>query len=242
MVGALDNADFTGRSLDFRTYPALERYMLSRLSTLNRSLPEKLKAYDFNGYVRELFNFCNSELSSFYFDIRKDTLYCEPQDSHTRQCYLTVLNMLFRAVVRWLAPVLVFTAEEAWLASGKERSVHLELAPGVVGFQDDALEDLWAVAKRYRAQVHEAVERKIKAGEVKSVGDVHLVLSVPEADYKALESTDFKNVAMVAGLTLNKDLELVTSTNVKCERCWRKVELIDYKTMLCERCQEVVGN
>jgi isoleucyl-tRNA synthetase len=240
MVGALDNADFTGRSLDFRTYPALERYMLSRLSTLNKSLPEKLKAYDFNGYVRELFTFCNSELSSFYFDIRKDTLYCDPQDSHTRQCYLTVLNMLFRAVIGWLKPVLVFTAEEAWQASGRTTSVHLEPAPGVVGFQDLELEKQWLVVKRYRDQVNEAVERLIKSGQVKSAGDVRLTLSVPEEDYKALDAADFKSVALLGELELNEALFLETTGYLKCERCWRRDPLVDPSTMLCERCAAAI--
>jgi isoleucyl-tRNA synthetase len=191
--------------------------------------------------MRELFNFCNDELGAFYFDVRKDTLYCDPLNSHNRLCYLTVLNMLFRAVVNWLKPVLVFTAEEAWQARGYTESVHLSTAPRVIGFSDDTLEKQFAVAKQYRDELNENVDRLVKAGDVKGPGDVRLTLRVPPEDLAVLEAVDFKSMCLLAELDLGPALTLSKTSNLKCERCWRREPSVQEPEMLCTRCLEVVG-
>ena len=95
--------------------PELERYMLSRLAELDDAVREGYAAYDFKRVFHALLNFCVNDLSAFYFDIRKDALYCDPYDSLTRRAALTVLDRLFAALTAWLAPMLCFTMEEAWL-------------------------------------------------------------------------------------------------------------------------------
>jgi isoleucyl-tRNA synthetase len=131
LLGALDGFDEAERLDDVAAYPELERYMLHLTAQLDRTLRNAVEDFDFNAYVRALSDFCNEDLSAFYFDIRKDVLYCEVnaetgfQTDRRRACR-TVLDTLFHALVRWLAPVLVFTSEEAWGTRFPEAgSVHL---------------------------------------------------------------------------------------------------------------------
>src|SRR5690606_22533113 len=113
--------------------PELERLMLHRLAELDSEVRTAYREYDYRKVVSALTNFMNIELSAFYFDIRKDTLYCDPISSITRRSALTVLDHLFDCLTAWLAPILCFTMEEVWLERHKEAnaSVHLRLFPDV---------------------------------------------------------------------------------------------------------------
>ena len=100
--------------------------MLHRLAELDHDIRHAYEAYDFRKVVALLSHFMNTELSAFYFDIRKDTLYCDPESSNARRSSLECIEQIFRAVTLWLAPILVFTAEESWLSRYKDaESVHL---------------------------------------------------------------------------------------------------------------------
>ena len=114
LLGALDGFDEDERVADVEEMPELERYMLSLLAKLDARLRAAVEDYDFNDYTRALGDFCNEDLSAFFFDIRKDCLYCDAPTDPKRRAYRTVLDTLFHALVRWAAPVLVFTAEEVW--------------------------------------------------------------------------------------------------------------------------------
>src|SRR4029079_13041612 len=119
LLGALDGFSDEERLADVAARPALERYMLDLTAALDQKLRNAVDDFDFNTYVRALSDFCNEDLSAFYFDIRKDVLYCEvnPEtgfQTERRRAYRTVLDTLFHALVRWLSPVLVFTSEEVW--------------------------------------------------------------------------------------------------------------------------------
>src|SRR4029078_234535 len=132
MLGAL--AHFKpGDAVAFRDMGPfeLERLMLHRLAELDHEIPKAHETYDYRKVVGLLSHFMNTELSAFYFDIRKDALYCEPYSSVKRRAALTVIEEICKALVAWLAPILSFTAEEAWLARepGREGSVHLEAFP-----------------------------------------------------------------------------------------------------------------
>ena len=112
--------------------PELERYMLARLAELDQLVRAGYDAFDFKRIFHALLNFCVNDLSAFYFDIRKDALYCDPYDSLTRRAALTVLDSLFDALTAWLAPMLAFTMEEAWAIRFPERgSVHLRQFPAI---------------------------------------------------------------------------------------------------------------
>ncbi len=125
LLGALDGFDEAER-LGPDGMPELERYVLALLGEVDATLRRAVEAYDFNTYVRTLIEFCNEDLSAFYFDIRKDSLYCDAPGDPRRRAYRSVLDTLFHALVRWAAPVIVFTAEEVWAARYPEGgSVHL---------------------------------------------------------------------------------------------------------------------
>src|SRR5215212_4562451 len=142
--------------------PELERYVLHLTAELDRTLRQAVADFDFNSYVRALSDFCNEDLSAFYFDIRKDVLYCEVNaetgaQTDKRRANRTVLDLLFHALVRWLAPVLVFTSEEVWGTRCPDAgSVHLLEWPDVPAV--DADDAKWAALRELRERVTEAIE------------------------------------------------------------------------------------
>ncbi|HVY58670.1 MAG TPA: isoleucine--tRNA ligase, partial [Xanthobacteraceae bacterium] len=141
--------------------PELERLMLHRLAELDPLVRQAYAEFDYKRIFAMLNAFMTVDLSAFYFDVRKDTLYCDPISSHTRKACLTVLDHLFRCTVTWLAPMLCFTAEEAWLARypSADGSVHLELFPEVPqAWRDDALADKWRKVRLVRRVVTGALE------------------------------------------------------------------------------------
>ena len=113
LLGALEGFSEDER-IGFDEMPELERYMLALTAELDARLRKAVDDYDFNDYTRALADFCNNDLSAFFFDIRKDSLYCDAPGDPKRRAYRTVLDTLFHALVRWAAPVLVFTSEEVW--------------------------------------------------------------------------------------------------------------------------------
>ncbi|MFM5893009.1 MAG: isoleucine--tRNA ligase, partial [Novosphingobium sp.] len=126
LLGALEGFDESERVSDVAAMPELERYMLALLAKLDATLRQAVDSFDFNTYVRALTDFCNEDLSAFFFDIRKDCLYCDAVSDPKRMAYRTVLDTLFHALVRYAAPVLVFTSEEVWGTRYPEGgSVHL---------------------------------------------------------------------------------------------------------------------
>ncbi len=164
LLGAL--AGFSERErLPEAEMPELERYMLHRLWQLDAHLRRACNDFEFHGFYAALHNFCAVELSAFYFDIRKDSLYCDRPDSVRRGAARTVMDTLFSCLTAWLAPVLVFTAEEAWLArygeepKGVAESVHLRTFPDVpAAWRDDQLAQKWERLRTIRRVVTGALE------------------------------------------------------------------------------------
>ena len=160
LLGALDGFEWESEAVGYDEMPELERYVLARLAQLDATIRSAIDSYDFNEYVRALIEFCNEDLSAFYFDIRKDRLYCDDPASTERRATRTVLDILFQALVRYAAPVLVFTAEEVWGTRFPDRgSVHLtEMHPLPAEFTDEALVDRYAAMLALRETVTEAIE------------------------------------------------------------------------------------
>ena len=141
--------------------PELERLMLHRLAELDALVRKAYADFDYKRIFAALNHFMTIDLSAFYFDIRKDALYCDPISSLTRKACLTVLDQLFRCTVTWLAPMLCFTAEEAWCERYRadDASVHLELFPEVpAAWRDDALAEKWRKVRLVRRVVTGALE------------------------------------------------------------------------------------
>jgi isoleucyl-tRNA synthetase len=141
--------------------PELERLMLHQLAGQAAIVRRAYAEFDYKTVVASLSAFMNTELSAFYFDIRKDTLYCDPPSSLARKAALTAIDIICDAILRWFAPVLSFTAEEAWqlFRPGTEPSVHLTLFPdGLEGLRDDALAKKWETIRDVRRVVTGALE------------------------------------------------------------------------------------
>jgi isoleucyl-tRNA synthetase len=170
MLGTLAHLK-SGDEVDRADMPELERLMLHRLSEVDAIVRKAYAEFDYKTVVATLAAFMNTDLSAFYFDIRKDALYCDPPSSVTRKAALTAIDMICDAILRWLAPVLSFTCEEAWwlYKPAAEPSVHLTLFPdGLEAFRDDALAAKWETIRNVRRVVTGALELERAAKRIGS--------------------------------------------------------------------------
>ena len=186
--------------------PELERYMLSRLAELDDVVRRGYDAFDFKRIFHALFNFCVNDLSAFYFDIRKDALYCEPFDSVTRRASLTVLDTVFASLTAWLAPMLCFTMEEAWLNRfpGDDGSVHLRQFPDVPdAWRDTALMEKWRKIRAVRRVVTGALEVERKEGRIGSSLEAAPHVTIADKDLeRALDGIDLAEIAITSGIAV----------------------------------------
>jgi len=239
LLGALEGFEEAERvSID--QMPELERYVLALLAKLDATLRQSVADYDFNTYVRALTDFCNEDLSAFFFDIRKDCLYCDAPDSVKRRAYRTVLDMLFQALIRWAAPVIVFTAEEVWQTRypNPDASVHLLEWPIVdANWADADLIARWGDLRALRTDVTEAIEplRRDKVIGSSLAAQVVVPASAPEADLAELFITGTVTRGQGDGV------QITPTTDHKCGRCWRHLPEVAEDGALCGRCEDVVN-
>jgi len=239
LLGALDGYDPAAEAVDVAQMPELERYMLGQLKRLDTVLRQAIADFDFNEYTRALTDFCNEDLSAFFFDIRKDRLYCDDPAGTERRAYRTVLDVLFHALIRYAAPVLVFTAEEVWTTRFPEHgSVHLqELQDLPEAWLDPALAERFAALRTLRGQVLEAIEplRREKVLGSGLEAAVTVPVDAPEADLAELFITAKVIRGQGDGVTVER------SSDHKCGRCWRHLPEVAEDGALCGRCDSVVG-
>jgi isoleucyl-tRNA synthetase len=189
--------------------PELERLMLHRLYELDVLVRKAYADFDYKRIFAALSSFMTSDLSAFYFDIRKDTLYCDPFSSAKRKACLTVLDHLFRCTVTWLAPMLCFTAEESWLSRYGEaaKSVHLESFPEVpAAWRDDKLTEKWRKIRAVRRVVTGALEIERAQKRIGSSLEAHPIVHVSNAElYEAVVDCDLAEVCITSAATLVQD-------------------------------------
>ncbi len=240
MLGALN--DFSPKDqLDPAEMPELERWVLHRLSELDHKVQEGYRNFDFQGVFQAVFTFATIDLSSFYFDMRKDALYCDGADSLNRRAALSVLDILYHRLTTWLAPILVFTMEEVWLErnAGDDSSVHLQDFPGTpADWLDEPLAAKWAQIRAVRRVVTAALEVQRQGKVIGASLEAAPVVHVRDSEVlKALKSVDFADVCITSGVQLTGDrmpdeaFRLPESEGVgvvfrraegeKCGRCWR---------------------
>jgi len=248
MLGALADYDEDSEAVSYAEMPELERYMLHRLATLDAELRSVVdKAADssnwleFSRYTRALFDFANSDLSAFFFDIRKDCLYCDAPSDPKRRAYRTLLDTLFHALVRYAAPIIPFTAEEVWQSRfpSDEESVHFLEWPEIDRHWINAgLDDKWTELRTQREQVNEAIEPLRREKIVRS----SLEADVTMGELLALGDVDFAEVAIVARVTMGQGdgISVKPSEWHKCGRCWRLLPEVVEDGALCDRCDDVV--
>jgi isoleucyl-tRNA synthetase len=219
----------------------LERLMLHRLGELDRQVRQGYADFDFKRIFAALNAFMTVDLSAFYFDIRKDALYCDPISSVTRKACLTVLDQIFRATVSWLAPILAFTAEEAWLARypSADGSVHLELFPELpAAWRDDALAEKWRKVRNVRRVITGALEIERAHKRIGSSLEAAPVVYVSDPElFAALVDIDLAEVAITSAATLVEGdgppeafrlddvkgvaVEVRLAQGTKCARSWK---------------------
>jgi isoleucyl-tRNA synthetase len=189
--------------------PELERLMLHRLFELDVLVRKAYADFDYKRIFAALSSFMTSDLSAFYFDIRKDALYCDPYSSVKRKACLTVLDQLFRCTVTWLAPMLCFTAEEAWLSryGDAAKSVHLEMFPEVPAlWRDDELADKWRKIRAVRRVVTGALEIERAQKRIGSSLEAHPIVHVSNEElYEAVVDCDLAEACITSAATLVRD-------------------------------------
>ena len=231
-------------AVGYSEMPELERYMLARLAELDVVVTAGYNAFDFKRVFHALFNFCVNDLSAFYFDIRKDALYCDPYDSIARRSALTVLDIVFGALTAWLAPMLAFTMEEAWLNRfpGESDSVHLRQFPSIpCNWSDEALAEKWRKVRAVRRVVTGALEIERKFGRIGSSLEAAPRVYIADRDLRdALAGVDLAEVAITSGIEVIAGdgpegafrldevpgiaVVFVRAQGTKCARSWKILE------------------
>ncbi len=239
LLGALAHFEESDR-VDASEMPELERWVLHRMAELDTRVREGYAAYDFQGVFQSLFNFCTLDLSAFYFDIRKDVLYCDG-DSARRRAAHTVLDLLFHRLTTWLAPVLVFTMEEVWLERFPDEgsSLHLQDIPETPQtWRDDALAAKWAKVRKARRVVTAALEIQRTDKVIGSSLEAAPTVYIAEPDtLAALQSVPFEDICITSDISLaDADapgdaftlpetggiaVTFAKAQGDKCQRCWK---------------------
>jgi isoleucyl-tRNA synthetase len=260
MLGSLNDFSEADR-VDAADMPELERWVLHRLSEIDTQVREGYAKFDFQGVFQTVFTFATVDLSAFYFDIRKDALYCDG-NTLRRRAARTVLDILFHRLTTWLAPILVFTCEEVWLERFPEEgsSVHLQDMPDTPeSWQDEALAAKWAIIRKTRRVVTGALEvertNKVIGSSLEAAPTVYV-----DADTAAiLAGVHFDDMCITSAITVSTDaapkgafmlddvegiaVHFAKAEGEKCQRCWKILPDVGTHSHpgVCGRCEEALS-
>jgi len=236
--------------IGYAEMPELERFMLARLAELDALVRKAYESFDFGLVNSTLFNFCTNDLSAFYFDIRKDALYCDPAQAARRRAARTVTDEIFRRVVTWFAPILCFTMEEAWVTRFPADSVHLnDFFATPVQWSNPDLVTKWSRIRELRKVVTGALEIVRADKKIGSSLEADVTLFVPAASDKALfDTVDFAELTITSKANVEvggtaPSVVFNPASGEKCARCWRVLEEVvrHPQTQLCDRCTDAVA-
>jgi isoleucyl-tRNA synthetase len=249
VLGSLDGFSDAER-VPLEEMPELERWVLHRLTEIDTRFRAAVESYDWTGVYPDLHNFCSVDLSAFYFDIRKDALYCDRPDSLRRRAARTVLDHLHRYLCTWLAPVLCFTAEEAWCARfGEGTSVHLEqFQTPPAGWHDETLAAKWETVRSIRRRITVPIEELRKTNVIGSSLQAAVELPLNTAERTLLDEAAWSEIAIVSSVTLvpgtdESPARVTPASGDKCVRCWRVLPEVGSNAThpsLCLRCADAV--
>jgi isoleucyl-tRNA synthetase len=242
--------------------PELERWVLHRLWQLDSQLRQACEHFQFHAFFAELHTFCAVDLSAFYFDIRKDALYCDSPEAPRRRAARTVLDALFDCLTAWLAPFLCFTAEEAWLARNprSNESVHLRLFPEISAeWRDNALAERWSTVRRLRRVITGALEVERATKRIGSSLQAHPRIWADASYREAAANLDIAELAITSAASFAEGVppdnafrlpefpgvavEVQLAQGEKCDRCWQVLPEVGRALAhptLCGRCVEAV--
>ena len=269
LLGSLDGYS-AAEKVEAAAMPELERWVLHRLAELDKVMRQAVDDYDFHTIATELNTFCSGDLSAFYFDIRKDAIYCDAPGSLRRRAARTVMAEVFSFLTAWLAPITCFTAEEAWLArpndmpDGKADSVHLRVYPTIpAAWLDAGLGEKWKTVRALRRVVTGALELERAEKRIGSSLQAAPHVHAGSAFIAALKGLDLSEICITSGADLIEVPDggvLPTSAFMlpdvagvavvpalaggqKCARCWQVLEEVGKSAahpLLCQRCEEAV--
>ena len=203
--------------------------MLHKVYHLNENFKKYFSNYDFHNLYKELLNFCTVDLSAFYFDIRKDSLYCDTTNSNKRKNCIIVLNIILESLLKWFAPILSFTTEEIYTLINKDKkSIHLENFIEIPKkFEDKSLNEKWIELKKIRDICNISIESKRASKEIGSSLEANLIISLNEKILETTKDVDFSELCITSAAKIQKTtakeitVKTVKAEGNKCPVCWK---------------------
>ena len=219
-------------NIDIIKLPELEQHMLHKISILNNSFQKNFKSYNFHTLYKELLNFCTVDLSSFYFDIRKDSLYCDNKETQKRKDCILVLGIILDCLLKWFTPILSFTTEEIFklLNKDSEDSVHLKVFPKIPNkWKNESIEKNWAKLIKIRNAVNASIETKRAEKLIGSSLEAAIKIKLDNDYYNLANKYDFSEICITSGAKIildeksKKEIEVETfkAEGEKCDVCWK---------------------
>jgi len=258
LLGNLNNFSVND-AVKLEQMPDLEKYILNKVSQMNIELKSLVQKHDYHGIFVKLLNFCTLDLSAFYFDIRKDSLYCDGKDSLKRRSVSTCLHILFDFLSKWFSPIISFTSEEAWQSRHQDNSTSIlsqTITEKDFTYSYSNLEKSFDELKRVRKSVTAALEIKRNEKLIGSSLQAKAIIYIPSEIKKILSTLDLAEMCIVSGVEI-KDIAEKTPSSMnfeeedifvdislaegdKCQRCWTILpEVKDNQDHLCSRCDNV---
>ncbi len=256
LLGSLKNFE-PNEKINEDQFPELEQYLLHRLWEVDEIVKRCVKTFNFHLMFTTLLNFCSNDLSAFYFDIRKDVIYCDNIKSHTRRSSRTMLDIVFNHLVRWFAPSITFTTEEAWKAMGNKNSIHLEdFLNCKKTYQNEKINKKWLIIKNIRKVSTAAIEKIREEKIIRSSLEAHLDIFVNEQTFNDVKDILLSEITITSSFKLYKiddesqgfeiedipDIKVKASkvNGYKCQRCWKyEDQLINNE--ICQRCNDAIN-
>lgn len=216
--------------IDISKLPELEQFMLHKIYNLNLNFEKNFEIYNFHTLYKDLLNFCTVDLSAFYFDIRKDTLYCDKLDSSKRKSTIVFLNILIEILLKLFAPILSFTTEEIYslLKINTNKSIHLENFPKIPTYWNNKdLKNKWNELIKIREICNSSIEFKRAAKEIGSSLEANLIINLNEKMIKLVEGVDFSELCITSDAKIEKSkseeitVKTIKAEGQKCPVCWK---------------------
>jgi len=256
LIGNLNNFN-KDETIDENKFPELEKYLLHRLWEVDQIIKKCVKNFNFHLMFTTLLNFCSNDLSAFYFDIRKDVIYCDNLKSHTRRSSRTLLNIVFNYLVRWFAPSISFTTEEAWKAMGNKNSIHLEdFLSSKNTYENNDISEKWLLVKNIRKVATGAIEKIREEKIIRSSLEAHLDIYVNQEIFTKIKDVSLNEITITSSTKLNlideasSGFEIEDFPNIKvkaskvggykCQRCWKYEEQL-INEEICKRCHDAIN-
>ena len=258
LLGNLNNFS-VNEAVELEQMPDLEKYILNKVSQMNTELKSLVQKHDYHGIFVKLLNFCTLDLSAFYFDIRKDSLYCDGKDSLKRRSVSTCLHILFDFLSKWFSPIISFTSEEAWQSRHQDNSTSIlsqTISEKDFTYSYSNLEKSFDELKRVRKSVTAALEIKRNEKLIGSSLQAKAIIYIPSEIKQILSTLDLAEMCIVSCIEI-KDIAEKTPSSMnfeeedifvdislaegdKCQRCWTILpEVKDNQDHLCSRCDNV---